>query len=86
MKKGVTDRRTERSVLRAACWQLKTRGPFKNTYELFNLRALKYSPVNKIHIFQCMGEIFCVEFQRYPLKFHTKYLTHTLKDTIFKQH
>ena len=55
-------------------------GRFKNTYELLNLRALKCSPVNKIHIFQCMGKIFCVEFQRYPLKFHTKYLTHTLKD------
>ena len=26
---------------------------------------------------------FCVEFQMYPLKFHTKYLTHTLKDMIF---
>ena len=22
-----------------------------------------------------MGKIFCVEFQRYPLKFHPKYLT-----------
>ena len=61
-------------------------GRFKNTYELLNLRALKFSPVNKIHIFQCMGKIFCVEFQRYPLKFHTKYLTHTLKDMIFIQH
>ena len=61
-------------------------GRFKKTYELLNLRALKISPVNKIHIFQCMGKIFCVEFQRYPLKFHTKYLTHTLKDTIFIQH
>ena len=61
-------------------------GRFKKTYELFNLRALKISPVNKIHIFQCMGKIFCVEFQRYPLKFHTKYLTYTLKDTIFIQH
>ena len=49
-------------------------GSFKNTYELLNLRALKFSPVNKIHIFQCMGTIFCVEFQRVPLKFHTKYL------------
>ena len=29
------------------------------------------------HIFQCMGKIFRVEFQRVPLKFHTKYLTHT---------
>ena len=60
-------------------------GRFKNTYELLNQRALKFSYVNKIHIFQCMGKIFCVEFQRYPLKFHTKYLTHTLKDMIFKQ-
>ena len=61
-------------------------GHFKNTYELLNLRALKFSPANKIHIFQCMSKIFCVEFQRYPLKFHTKYLTHTLKDMIFIQH
>ena len=59
---------------------------FKNTYELLNLRALKFSHVNKIHIFQCMGKIFCAEFQRCPLKFHTKYLTHTLKDMIFIQH
>ena len=60
-------------------------GRFKNTYELLNLRALKFSYVNKIHIFQCMGKIFCVEFERYPLKFHTKYLTYTLKDMIFIQ-
>ena len=58
-------------------------GRFKNTYELLNQRALKFSYVNKIHIFQCMGKIFCVEFQRYPLKFHSKYLTHTLKDVHF---
>ena len=43
-------------------WQ--TRGRFKNTYELLNLRALNFSAVNKIYIFQCMGKIFCVEFQR----------------------
>ena len=61
-------------------------GRFKKAYELLNLRALKFSPLNKIHIFQCMGKIFCVEFQRYPLKFHAKYLTHTLKGTIFIQH
>ena len=42
---------------------LGTGGRFKNTYELLNLRALKFSYVNKIHIFQCMGKIFCVEFQ-----------------------
>ena len=58
-------------------------GRFKNTCELLNLRALKSSPVNKICIFQCMDKIFCVEFQRYPLKFHTKYLTHRLKDIFF---
>ena len=52
---------------------------FKNTYELLNLRALKFSPVNKFHIFQCMGKIFCVELQRIHLKFHTQYLTHTVK-------
>ena len=67
-------------------WVHMSGGRFKKTYELLNLRALKISPVNKIHIFQCMGKIFCVEFQRVPLKFHTKYLTHTLKDTIFIQH
>ena len=44
-----------------------------------------FLPINKIYIFQCMGKIFCVEFQRAPLKFHTKFLTHTLKDAIFIQ-
>ena len=58
-------------------------GRFKKAHELLNLRALKISMLYKNHIFQCMGKIFCVEFQRYPLKFHTKYLTHTLKDVDF---
>ena len=53
-------------------------GRFKNVYELLNLRALKISMLYKNHIFQCMGKIFCVKFQRVPLKFHIKYLTHTL--------
>ena len=65
---------------------LSSVGRFKNTYELLNLRALKFSPVNEIYIFQCMGKTFYVEFQRYPLKFHTKYHTHTLKYMIFIQH
>ena len=30
-----------------------------------------------------MGRIFCVEFQRCPLKFHTKNLAHTLEDVHF---
>ena len=33
--------------------------------------------------FSVMGKIFCVEFQRVPSKFHTKYLAHTLKDVDF---
>ena len=47
-------------------------GRLKNVRELLILRALKISILYKNHIFQCMGKIFCVEFQRYPLKFHTK--------------
>ena len=38
----------------------------------------------KIQIFPCMGEILCVEFQKYLLKFHTKYLAHTLKHNILQ--
>ena len=30
-----------------------------------------------------MGTIFCAEFQRQALKFHTNFLTHTLKDVWF---
>ena len=57
-----------------------SRGHFKNIYEFLNLRALKFYTSYKNLIFQCMGKIFCVESQRYPLKFRTKYLAHTLKD------
>ena len=63
--------------------QLCEGGHFKNAYELLNLRALKTSMLYKNCIFQCMGKIFCVEFQRVPLKFHTKHLTHTLNDVDF---
>ena len=80
---------TPDDAISAAFWVLvcvkRSGGRFKNTYELLHLRALKFSPVNKIHIFQCMGKIFWVEFQRYPLKFHTKYLAHTLEAMIFIQ-
>ena len=67
--------------LESALQLVETKLSFKNAYELWNLRALGFSPVNCRHIFQCMGKIFCVEFKRVPLKFHTKYLTHTLIDT-----
>ena len=56
---------------------------FKNEYELLNLRAPKISMLYKNYIFQSMGQIFCVKFQSVTLKFHTKYLTHTLKDMDF---
>ena len=61
---------------------LSDRG-FKNTYELVNLRALKISTLYKICIFHFMCKIFCMDHQRYPIKFHTKYITHTLKDEHF---
>ena len=48
--------------------------------------ALKFSRLNEIHIFQCIRKIFWVEFQRKPLKFHTKYFTRTLKDIISIQY
>ena len=53
----------------------EARGCFKSTYELVNLTAYKFSTLYKNCIFQCMGKIFCVEFQRVTLKFHAKYLT-----------
>ena len=65
-------------------WYLRTTPEmFNKTYELLNLIALEFLPVIKINIFQCMGKIFCVEFQRNHLKFHIKHLTHTLKDMTF---
>ena len=57
---------------------------FKITYEFVNLGELKSQLLNKLHSFQCMGKIFCVEFQRVHLKFHTKYSTHTLVCDICK--
>ena len=41
------------------CW-----GGFQNAHELLNLRALKISMLYENPIFRCMGQIFCVEFQR----------------------
>ena len=58
-------------------------GHFTNVYEVINLRAPTFSMLNENCLFQCMVKIFCVEFQRFPLKFHSNYLTHTLKDVSF---
>ena len=54
-------------------------GGVKNAYELLNPRALKILMLYKNRVFQCMGKIFSVEFQRIPLKFHTKSLPMHLK-------
>ena len=48
-----------------------------------HMNGLEYSSLNKMYIFQCIGKRFCVEFQKMPLKFHTKYFTHTLKAILF---
>ena len=48
-------------------------GAFWNAFELLNQRALIFSILFKNCIFQCMGKIYCVEFQRCPLKFQTKH-------------
>ena len=38
---------------------------------------------SKMHILRCMGSKFCVKFQRCPLKFHTKFWTHTPQNVHF---
>ena len=37
----------------------------------------------RMHILRCMGSKFCVKFQRAPLKFHTKFWTHTPQNVHF---
>ena len=36
-----------------------------------------------MHILRCMGSKFCVKFQRAPLKFHSKFWTHTSQNKHF---
>ena len=38
---------------------------------------------SKMQILRCMGSKFCVKFQRRPLKFHTKFVTHTPQNKHF---
>ena len=40
-------------------WQ---QGAFQKVYELVKLGAFKSSLFNKLHIFQCVSNMFCVEF------------------------
>ena len=45
-----------RSCLLISSYNASPEERFKKAYDLLNLRALKFfSPVNKMHIFQCMG-------------------------------
>ena len=60
-------------------------GAFQKHFHAHESRSPSISLLNRIQIFQCIGKIFCVEFQGVPLKFHTKYLAHTLKDMFFLQ-
>ena len=46
-----------------------------------NSHAKKHD--SKMHILRCMGSNFCVKFQRCPLKFHTKFWTHTPQNMHF---
>ena len=56
---------------------------FKNLYESVYLEALGSSFLKKSTYLSMYGWDILSGFQRVPLKFHTKYLTHPLKDTIF---
>ena len=68
-------------------WPLGTQfSEIGNKMRWFSFQKMKVKNIflqSHSHIFQYMGKIICVEFQRYHLKFHTKCLT--LKDTIFIQ-
>ena len=54
-------------------------GSFKKYWQF--LRS-KSSHLCEINIFQHMGKIFCEEFPRVPLKFHTIYLAHALTEMV----
>ena len=56
---------------------------FKKTYELFDLSALKFSPVNKMP--SCNAWVSMGGISKGTFEIHTKCLTHTLKDTNFME-
>ena len=53
----------------------------KYPYGHVKLWTRKFSRINKLHFLRCMDKIFSVEFPSKPLKFQTKYFTHTLNAT-----
>ena len=62
-----------------------TIGAFKNMYKLLNVSIIKISALYEILSFVVWVRCFCVRFQKYSLKFHTKYLAHLLKDVYSKK-
>ena len=48
-------------------------GKFQNTDEILNLRALKFSPANKIYIFQCMVSFEIPHTERYDFNTTSKF-------------
>ena len=71
------------------CWKPGTiscsGGRLNDAYRLLNLGAIKSLLLNKLHNFQCIVKIFCVEFQRVPLKLHWISYPYIVKDTILIQ-
>ena len=56
---------------RLFCMEGDPGGRFKKASEFLNPRTFKFSPLNKKHIFQCMGKIFWNSTQKKTQK-HTK--------------
>ena len=57
-------------------------GRLTKTYDVITLEISQFIKLlthREMHILRCMGSKFCVKFQRAPLKFHTKFWTHTPK-------
>ena len=62
-----------------AWWRYLLKCQLVCMYLLTNQGALKISTLYENHIFEYMGEIFCMEFQIYPWS----YPTHILRDVYF---
>ena len=67
--------RSKYSMHTAPWWLL-----ISNTHGIHPKHPVTDSNFHENHIFQCMGKICCMEFQRHPLKFLIKYLVLSLKD------
>ena len=57
--------------------------PILRCHNFMISQFVKFVTSRKIDILRCMCSKFCVKFQRAPLKFHTKFWTHTSKNINF---